>query len=156
MKRCFIKSKSKEKEKGRRCRKHFKQEQNNKFTIIHCRRYIFQGYKTTYQVICMMNFLAKVVKKNVRIGLLLFIKILLKTTQLFYKLFPVSLPLSLCLCVCVCVSFISFLKKAKILLQLFSQKFIILYMFSPFSFIFINALITSTSTKIVLQISFFH
>ena len=112
MKRCFIKSKSKEKEKGRRCRKHFKQEQNNKFTIIHCRRYIFQGYKTTYQVICMMNFLAKVVKKNVRIGLLLFIKILLKTTQLFYKLFPVSLPLSLCLCVCVCLLF-PFLKRQR-------------------------------------------
>ena len=42
------------------------------------------------------------------------------------------------------LSFISFFIKARILLQFFSQGFSILYMFSPFSFVFINALITST------------
>ena len=34
--------------------------------------------------------------------------------------------------------------KARILLQFLSQAFTILYMFSPFSFVFINALITFT------------
>ena len=42
------------------------------------------------------------------------------------------------------VSFISFFIKSRILLQFLSQAFRILYMFSPFSFVFINALITST------------
>ena len=42
------------------------------------------------------------------------------------------------------VSFISFFIKARILLQFLSQAFSILYMFSSFSFVFINALITST------------
>ena len=95
-----------------------------------------------FQVIFIMNFLAKVVKKNVQtfrvwLSPLLFIKILLKTAQLFSKDFPPALSLSLC-------SFISFFIKARILLQFISQAFIILYMFSLFSFVFINALITST------------
>ena len=89
-----------------------------------------------------MNSLAKVMKKNVRpfnvwLGPLLFIKMILKIAQLFSKHFP-SGSLSLF------VSFFSFLIKARILLELFDQAFRILYMFSPFSFVFINALITST------------
>ena len=39
---------------------------------------------------------------------------------------------------------ISFFIKARIPLQFLSQAFSILYMFSPFSFVFMNALITST------------
>ena len=67
-----------------------------------------------------MNFLAKVVKKNVWVfkitgGLLLFIKILLKTAKLFSKHFPPGLSL---------VSFISLFIKARILLQFLSQAFI--------------------------------
>ena len=50
------------------------------------------------------------------------------------------------------VSFISFFIKARILLQFLSQAFIILSMFSPFSFVFINALITYTYAKISLKI----
>ena len=51
-----------------------------------------QRQRITFQVICTMKFLAKV-KKNVRhfkvwIGPVLFIKILLKTAQLFSKYFP--------------------------------------------------------------------
>ena len=42
------------------------------------------------------------------------------------------------------VSFIFFFIKARILLQFRSQAFITLYMFFRFSFVFINALITST------------
>ena len=42
-----------------------------------------------------------------------------------------------------CVYFISFFIKARILLQFLSQVFSILYMYSPFSFVIINALITS-------------
>ena len=92
-------------------------------------------------ILFVMNLLAKVMKKNVRsfkvwLGSLLFIKILLKTAQLFSKHFPSGLSLF--------VSFISFFIKARILLELFDQAFSILYMFSPFSFVFINALITST------------
>ena len=48
------------------------------------------------------------------------------------------------------LSFISFFIKARIFLQLISQAFSILYMFSPFSFVFINALITFTQAKISL------
>ena len=141
--RCFL---SNHQEQIKRKRKRtwvweiFRKRWNKKFTIniVGDAR---QWQRIESQVICIMNFLAKVMKKNVRpfkvwSGLLLFIKILLKTAQLLYKHFPSSLFLF--------VSFISFFIKARILLEFFNQAFSILYMFSPFSFVFINALITST------------
>ena len=58
-----------------------------------------------------------------------------KTAQLFPKPFLPSLSLF--------VSLIIFFIKARILRQLLSQAFIILYIFSSFSFVFINALLAS-------------
>ena len=57
-----------------------------------------QWKSITLQVIYVMNFLAKVVKKNVRpfrvwVGPLLFIKVLLKTAQMFPKHFSPGLSL---------------------------------------------------------------
>ena len=94
-----------------------------------------------FRVICIINFSVKVMKKNVRpfkvwLGPLLFIKVLLKTSQLLSKHFPSGLSPF--------VSFISFFIKAMILLESLNQAFSILHVFSPFSFVFINALITST------------
>ena len=85
------------------------------------------------------SYLAKVMKKNVRpfkvwLCPLLFIKILLKTAQLLSKHFLSGFFLF--------VSFISFFIKAKMLQQFLSRTFSIL--FSPFSFVFVNTLITST------------
>ena len=95
----------------------------------------------SFKVICIINFLEKVIKKNVWpfkvwLGPLLFIKILLKTAQLLSKHFPFGLSLF--------VSFICFFIKARTLLEFLNQAFNILYMFSPFSFVFINALISSS------------
>ena len=79
-------------------------------------------------------------EKNLRpfkvwLGPLMFTRILLKTAQLLSKHFPSGLSPF--------VSFISFFIKAKILPQFLSQAFKNLYMFSPFSFVFINAIITA-------------
>ena len=67
----------------------------------------------------------------------LFIKILLKTAQLSSMHFALTPSHSLYP--------LSFFIKARILLQFFSQAFLILYMFPPFSFVFINALMTSNN-----------
>ena len=76
--------------------------------------------------ICIMNFLAKVMKRNVRsfkvwFGPLLFMKILLKTAQLLSKHFPSSLP--------PLYPLLPFFIKARIPLQFLNQAFSILYMF---------------------------
>ena len=62
----IIRSKSKKKKEKDECAGNIYKKQENRKRI-------------AFQVICKMNFLAKVMKKNVRLGPLLFIKILLKT-----------------------------------------------------------------------------
>ena len=88
-----------------------------------------------------MNFLANVMKKNVRpfkvrFGPLLFIKILLKTAQLLSKNFLSGLSL--------CILYFLFhkVKNTSGIPRPSVQD--LKYMFSPFFFVFINALITST------------
>ena len=63
-------------------------------------------------------------------------KKLLKTAQLLSEHFPSGFSLF--------VSLISFIIKARILLQFLGQAFSIFYMFFSFSFVFITGLITST------------
>ena len=95
-----------------------------------------------------MNILAKVVRKMYGVskyGLVPYC-----SWKYYQKLFNRS-P-SIFLQVSFFVSFSYFFEKARTPLQLISQAFIILYMFSPFSFVFKNA---STEAKIFLQISFF-
>ena len=105
----------------------FKKEQNNEVVINYCRRQC-QRQGIVFQVICIMNFSAKVIKKNVRLfkvwlGLLFFTKILLKTGQLLSKHFLSGLSL--------CILYFIFIK-ARILLQFLSLVFRVSYMFSSF------------------------
>ena len=88
-----------------------------------------QWKSTTLQVIYVMNFLAKVVKKNVWpfrvwVGPLLFIKVLLNCSNVPQAFFSRSLSF---------VSFISLFVKARILLQFLRPAFIILYVLLIFS-----------------------
>ena len=91
-----------------------------------------------------MNFLVKVVKKNMRplkvwLGPLLFIKILFKIAQLFSKHFPPCLSFYF---------FYFFFHKRKDTFTIPQPSLHHLVYFSPFSFVFINALITYTYAKI--------
>ena len=63
-------------------------------------------------------------------------KNIIKTPQLLSKYFPSGLSLF--------VFFIFFFINARILLEFLNQAFSILYIFSPFSFVFMNPLINST------------
>ena len=101
-----------------------------------------QCQRITFQVIYIMNFLVKVIKKNVWFFkvwfvLLLLIKITLKTAQLPSKH---------------CASNLSAMRHfSRVLLQFFSQVFSILYMFILLSFVFksffIEILYNLTSMK---------
>ena len=91
-----------------------------------------------------MNFLVKVVKKNMRpfkvwLGPLLFIKIQFKIAQLFSKHFPPCLSFYF---------FYFFFHKRKDTFTIPQPSLHHLVYFSPFSFVFINALITYTYAKI--------
>ena len=98
-----------------------------------------------------MNFLVKVVKKNMRpfkvwLGPLLFIKIQFKIAQLFSKHFPPCLSFYF---------FYFFFHKRKDTFTIPQPSLHHLVYFSPFSFVFINALTTYTYAKISLQTTFF-
>ena len=103
-----------------------------------------------------MNFLVKVVKKNMRplkvwLGPLLFIKILFKIAQLS-KHFPPCLSFYF---------FYFFFHKRKDTFTIPQPSLHHLVYFSPFSFVFINALITYTYAKIPFSLQslkrvFFH
>ena len=76
----------------------FKKGQNKEFTKIYCRRQLSMTQRIALQAICIMNFLAKLIKKNVQafkvwLDPFLFIKILLETAQLLSKSFPSGLSL---------------------------------------------------------------
>ena len=88
-----------------------------------------------------MNFLAKLMKKNVQpfkiwLGLLVFIKIIFENAQLLSKHFPPGLSL--------CILYFLFHKDKGKDTSAISQPVVQhLVLFSPLSFVFINALITS-------------
>ena len=122
------------KKKGAWVRKiFFKKEQNKEFTIIDSIKCLsmmenrISGYLYLYsERFSDSNEEKCMVFKNMAWSLIVHNIIFL----------PISLSLSLF------VSFISLFIKARILLQFLSQAFTVLYMFSPFFFVFINALIT--------------
>ena len=126
----IIRSKSKEKGKGRGCGKYLKKKQHKEFTITYCRR-------------CMLMI-------GNRISGDMYNELFRESNQHknAIKNCPIALQTFSFLSLSLFVSFISFFIKARILLQFLSQVFSILYMFSLFPFFLINALITSTSTKI--------
>ena len=99
-----------------------------------------RNYKIFLKWIHQMNFLAKVMKKNVRpfkvwLGPLLFIKVLLRTAQLFSKHFYSSLSL--------CILYFLFHKSKDTSAIPQPNVQHLVYVFLIF-FAFINALITST------------
>ena len=126
----IIRSKSKEKGKRRGCGKYLKKKQHKEFTITYCRRCVLMiGNRISGD---MYNELFRESNQH----------------KNAIKNCPIALQTFSFLSLSLFVSFISFFIKARILLQFLSQVFSILYMFSLFPFFLINALITSTSTKI--------
>ena len=113
-----------------------RKEENREFTIIYYRRYLSMIENHILNIL-FNDLLSQSSEFSTA-----------KTAQLFSKHFPPGLSLSLCI-------LYSFFIKARILLQILNQVFTMLYMFSPFSFVFINAVITSTQAKISVQTSFF-
>ena len=102
----------------------------------------WQWQRIAFQVICIMNFLAKLVKK------IIVHKNTTKNCTTALEAF--SLPVYLF------ASFISFFIKARMLLQFLRQAFIILYMFSLFSFVIINANNNFYLSINILVNNFFH
>ena len=126
----IIRSKSKEKGKRRGFGKYLKKKQHKEFTITYCRRCVLMiGNRISGD---MYNELFRESNQH----------------KNAIKNCPIALQTFSFLSLSLFVSFISFFIKARILLQFLSQVFSILYMFSLFPFFLINALITSTSTKI--------
>ena len=127
--------------KGHGCEKYFKKkEQKREFTRIYCRRYV-----SVIENDISGNLSNELFRKNGEEKLAVFLnmawslivhKNTIKICSTILKEFW-SWSLSLYI-------FYFLFIKARILLQFLSQAFTILYMFSPFSFVFINALITST------------
>ena len=97
------------------------------FAIIYCRRYVSMIKNHISGNYVLVKVLKKVRPFKVWLGSWLFIKMLLKAAPLFSKHFPLALSL--------CIVYYLFIK-TRTLLQFFSQAFIILYMFAPFSFVF--------------------
>ena len=142
---CFLLTYHQEQIKRKRkwtwVREIFRKKQNKEFTIIYCRRCVsmienrISGY--LYNELFSESNEEKCTAFQSMAWSLIVHKNTIKNCSTALQAFSFR-PLSLF------VSFISFFIKARTLLEFLNQAFNILYMFSPFSFVFINTLITST------------
>ena len=129
------------KRKRKRTGKYFKKDQSKEFTIIHCGRCVSIVDNCISGYFCNKRFSKSDEEKCTAFQSMAWALIVHKNT--IKNCSTCSLPYSF-RSLSLFVSFISFFIKARILLQFLSQAFTTLYMFSPFSFVFMNALITST------------